>query len=82
MATTKHKIDTHWIRDEIQDLEFTRDTYLRAERQSIGFAVSRLSDIPGSAAHLCKAIAALEKVEALISRRIDSLKAKLPKEGK
>jgi len=78
----KSKIDTRRIADEIYDLEFTRSTYIRAERQSIGFAVSRLSDIPGSAAHLCKAITALEKVEALITRRIDSLKTKLPKEGK
>ena len=78
----KSKIDTRRIVDEIHDLEFTRDTYIRSERQSIGFAVSRLSDIPGSAAHLCKAITALEKVEALITRRIDSLKTKLPKEGK
>ena len=81
--TAKHNIATHrMIREEIQDLEFTRNTYIRSERQSIGFAVSRLSDIPGSAAHLCKAITALENVEALISRRIDSLKAKLPKEAK
>lgn len=78
----KSKIDTRRIVDEIHDLEFTRDTYIRSERQSIGFAVSRLSDIPGSAAHLCKAITALEKVEALITRRIDSLKTKLPKEEK
>ena len=78
----KSKIDTRRIADEINDLEFTRSTYIRAERQSIVFAVSRLSDIPGSAAHLCKAITALEKVEALITRRIDSLKTKLPKEGK
>ena len=75
----KHKIATDRIMDEIQDLAFTQSNYIRMERQSIGFAVSRLSDIPGSAAHLCKAITALEKVEALISRRIDSLKAKLTK---
>ena len=78
----KQKVATYAIADEIHDLEFTRATYIRSERQSIGFAVSRLSDIPGSAAHLCKAITALEKVETLISRRIDSLKARLPKEGK
>lgn len=78
----KQKVATCRIADEIQDLEYTRNVYIRSERQSIGFAVSRLSDIPGSAAHLCTAITALEKVEALISRRIDSLKARLPKEGK
>lgn len=78
----KEKVATYAIADEIHDLEFTRAAYIRSERQSIGFAVSRLSDIPGSAAHLCKAITALEKVEALITRRIDSLKAKSPKEGK
>lgn len=77
----KSKIDTRRIVDEIHDLEFTRDTFIQSERQSIGFAVSRLSNIPGSAAHLCKAITALEKVETLIVRRINSLKAKLPKEN-
>lgn len=70
------------ILDEIKDLEFTMATYVRAERQSIGFAVSRLCDLPGAAGHLCKAITELEKVETLISRRVNALKAMLKRRGK
>ena len=74
---TNHKVYTVAIQDEIKDLEFTCNTYIRAEKHSLGFAVSRLSDIRGAAAQICKAIQSLEKVEALICRRIDTLKAKI-----
>ena len=78
---TKHKGDTVAIQERINDLEFTCANYIRAEKHSLGFAVSRLSDIHGVAAQICKAITALEKVEALICRRIDTLKAKISKGG-
>ena len=78
----KSKIDTAAIQEEINEMEFTRSNYIRSAKHTLGFAVSRLSDIYGAAAHICRAITEIEKVEALITRRIDSLKTKLPKEGK
>lgn len=78
----KSKIDTVAIQEEINEMEFTCTHYIRSVKHTLGCAVSRLSDVYGAAAHICRAITEIEKVEGVIVRRINSLKAKLPKEGK
>ena len=66
------------LEEEIDQLEFYGQSYIRASMQTISFAVPQLvNEIQGSSSKLCQALHLLEQVAVATEKRAAKLKSQL-----